>query len=84
MVEFGFLKEDELDFLKEGGDVEEDEEEGECGFCLFMKGGGCKELFMVWEVCVEEVEKNKEDIVIKCMEVISILKKCMDEYFDYY
>ncbi|KAJ0248013.1 F167 [Hirschfeldia incana] len=71
---------------KQGGDAaeEEEEEEGECGFCLFMKGGGCKESFTAWEVCVEEAEKNKEDIVTKCMEITSTLKKCMDEHSDYY
>ncbi|CAN7134260.1 unnamed protein product [Brassica rapa subsp. narinosa] len=83
-VESGSPKEDESDPPKEGGDAEEDEEEGECGFCLFMKGGGCKESFTAWEVCVEEAEKNKEDIVTKCMEVTSTLKKCMDEHSDYY
>lgn len=66
-----------------GGDAE-GEEEGECGFCLFMKGGGCKDSFIAWEDCVEEAEKNKEDIVTKCMEVTSMLKKCMDEHSDYY
>ncbi|CAN6896037.1 unnamed protein product [Brassica oleracea] len=76
-------EEEESDPPKEGGDAEE-EEEGECGFCLFMKGGGCKESFTAWEVCVEEAEKNKEDIVTKCMEVTSTLKKCMDEHSDYY
>lgn len=66
-----------------GGDAE-GEEEGECGFCLFMKGGGCKDSFIAWEECVEKAEKNKEDIVTNCMEVTSMLKKCMDEHSDYY
>ncbi|KAK9742783.1 hypothetical protein RND81_03G197200 [Saponaria officinalis] len=48
----------------------EEEEEGECGFCLFMKGGGCKDAFISWENCVEEAEQNKEDIVEKCFEII--------------
>ncbi|XP_010527935.1 PREDICTED: uncharacterized protein LOC104805175 [Tarenaya hassleriana] len=76
------LKEDS-DQFKEGGDGEE-EEEGECGFCLFMKGGGCKESFIAWENCIEEAEKNSEDIVTKCMEVTASLKKCMDAHADYY
>lgn len=84
-VESGSPIEEESDQPKEGGDAEEEEEEeGECGFCLFMKGGGCKESFTAWEVCVEEAEKNKEDIVTKCMEITSTLKKCMDEHSDYY
>ena len=70
---------------EEGGGGDADgEEEGECGFCLFMKGGGCKDSFVAWEECVEAAEKNKEDIVTNCMEVTSMLKKCMDEHSDYY
>lgn len=32
-----------------GNEEGEEEEEGECGFCLFMKGGGCEETFIEWE-----------------------------------
>ncbi|KAG2702410.1 hypothetical protein I3843_06G082100 [Carya illinoinensis] len=67
---------------KENG--EEGEEEGECGFCLFMKAGGCKESFIAWEQCIEEAEKMKEDIVEKCVEVTGALKKCMEAHADYY
>ncbi|XP_060215264.1 uncharacterized protein LOC132642041 [Lycium barbarum] len=67
-----------------GENEEEEEEEGECGFCLFMKGGGCKDSFIEWEKCIEEGEKNKEDIVEKCFEVTSALKKCMEAHSDYY
>ncbi|CAA2933643.1 uncharacterized protein LOC111398908 [Olea europaea var. sylvestris] len=63
---------------------EEEEEEGECGFCLFMKGGGCKDTFIEWEKCVEEREKNKEDIVEKCFQATAALKKCMEAHSDYY
>ncbi|XP_034677473.1 uncharacterized protein LOC117907900 [Vitis riparia] len=63
---------------------EEEEGEGECGFCLFMKGGGCKESFIDWEKCIEEGENNKEDIVEKCFEVTAALKKCMEAHSDYY
>ncbi|KAK4715124.1 hypothetical protein R3W88_013462 [Solanum pinnatisectum] len=69
---------------EEIGNEEEEEEEGECGFCLFMKGGGCKDSFIDWEKCIEEGEKNKEDIVEKCFEVTSALKKCMEVHSDYY
>ncbi|KAL1536972.1 hypothetical protein AAHA92_29539 [Salvia divinorum] len=65
------------------GDAEE-EEEGECGFCLFMKGGGCKETFVEWEKCIEEAEKKEEDIVQKCFQVTTALKKCMEANSDYY
>ncbi|XP_010554304.1 PREDICTED: uncharacterized protein LOC104824074 [Tarenaya hassleriana] len=78
---------EDLNRSKEGDEIEEDEddeEEGECGFCLFMKGGGCKESFIAWENCIEEAEKNEEDIVTKCTEVTASLKKCMDAHADYY
>ncbi|KAI3744473.1 hypothetical protein L1987_57554 [Smallanthus sonchifolius] len=62
----------------------EGEEEGECGFCLFMKGGECKQVFIDWENCIEEGEKKNENIVDKCFEVTSALKKCMEANSDYY
>ncbi|KAL3501450.1 hypothetical protein ACH5RR_035899 [Cinchona calisaya] len=62
----------------------EDEEVGECGFCLFMKAGGCKEEFMEWEKCVQEGDENQEDIVEKCFEVTGKLRKCMEVHADYY
>ncbi|GMH01751.1 hypothetical protein Nepgr_003590 [Nepenthes gracilis] len=71
----------EVEETEDGG---EEEEEGECGFCLFMKGGGCRESFIAWEKCVEEAEKNKEDAVEKCFEITTNLRKCMDAHSDYY
>ncbi|KAL4586806.1 hypothetical protein LXL04_011450 [Taraxacum kok-saghyz] len=68
----------------EQSEIQEAEEEGECGFCLFMKGGACKEVFINWEKCIEEGEKNNEDIVDKCFEATSALKKCMEANPDYY
>ncbi|KAL2946718.1 hypothetical protein AAZX31_20G029900 [Glycine max] len=63
---------------------EEDEEEGECGFCLFMKGGGCRDEFIGWENCVQEAENNNEDLLEKCAQVTAALKRCMDAHSDYY
>ncbi|XP_042496256.1 uncharacterized protein LOC122075331 [Macadamia integrifolia] len=68
----------------EEGEGGEDEEEGECGFCLFMKGGGCRDSFISWEKCVEDAEKNKEDVVEKCSAITGILHKCMEAHADYY
>nr|XP_027187209.1 uncharacterized protein LOC101492759 isoform X2 [Cicer arietinum] len=65
-------------------DREEEEEEGECGFCVFMKGGGCRDTFIDWENCVKEAEENKEDLVEKCSQVTDLLKQCMDSHSDYY
>ncbi|KAL7148948.1 hypothetical protein ABFS83_05G007400 [Erythranthe nasuta] len=66
---------------EEGG---EEEEEGECGFCLFMKSGGCKQAFTEWEKCVDEGEKKKENVAEKCFQATSDLKKCMEAHTDYY
>jgi hypothetical protein len=61
-----------------------EEDEGECGFCLFMKGGGCRDQFIAWEKCVEEGEANKEDIAEKCYKITSLIRECMDLHSDYY
>lgn len=66
------------------GEEEEEEEEAECGFCLFMKAGGCKDAFISWEQCVEAAEKSGDNIVDKCFQVTTQLKKCMDAHADYY
>ncbi|XP_075657065.1 uncharacterized protein LOC142627150 [Castanea sativa] len=68
----------------EGDEEEEEEEEEECGFCVFMKGGGCKDSFVAWEKCIEEAEKSKEDIVDKCAEITTALTRCMEAHADYY
>ncbi|KAF9661610.1 hypothetical protein SADUNF_Sadunf19G0086800 [Salix dunnii] len=70
--------------MSENQEEEDDEEEGECGFCLFMKGGGCKDSFIAWEDCIKQAEEKKEDIVEKCFEVTSALKLCMEAHADYY
>ncbi|XP_027347642.1 uncharacterized protein LOC113859024 isoform X2 [Abrus precatorius] len=62
----------------------EEEEETECGFCLFMKGGGCRDAFIDWEKCVDEADTNKEDLLEKCAQVTAALKQCMDAHSDYY
>ncbi|MED6151501.1 hypothetical protein PIB30_083121 [Stylosanthes scabra] len=69
---------------EKGGEGEDEEEEGECGFCLFMKAGGCRESFIEWEKCIEEAEKNKQDIIEKCVNVTAVLKQCMEAHSDYY
>ncbi|XP_078435519.1 uncharacterized protein LOC144706437 [Wolffia australiana] len=67
-------------------DPEQDgsEEQEECGFCLFMKGGGCKESFVAWELCMQEAESKNEDLVEKCHQVTGRLMECMQEHADYY
>ncbi|KAF7076214.1 hypothetical protein CFC21_080903 [Triticum aestivum] len=60
------------------------EEKGECGFCLYMKAGGCKEAFVSWEECVQAAEKEGSDMVERCFQATTNLKKCMDAHADYY
>ncbi|KAH7388390.1 hypothetical protein KP509_16G073700 [Ceratopteris richardii] len=77
--------EEEGEGREEGGeDDDDDEEAGECGFCLFMKSGPCRDSFIKWEECVEQAEKDKEDIVEKCHKVTFFLKECMEKNSDYY
>ncbi|XP_039040421.1 uncharacterized protein LOC120178699 [Hibiscus syriacus] len=77
-------EESEAEAAAAGGGEEEEEEEGECGFCLFMKAGGCKDSFVGWENCIREAEENKQDIVEKCFEATAALRKCMEAHADYY
>ncbi|KAL5699846.1 hypothetical protein ACHQM5_030687 [Ranunculus cassubicifolius] len=65
-------------------DDDDDDDEGECPFCLYMKGGGCKDTFVAWEDCIEAAEKEECDVADKCFEVTSALKKCMEAHSEYY
>eukprot|EP00252_Welwitschia_mirabilis_P010011 TRINITY_DN23034_c0_g1_i2.p2 TRINITY_DN23034_c0_g1~~TRINITY_DN23034_c0_g1_i2.p2 ORF type:complete len:187 (-),score=38.68 TRINITY_DN23034_c0_g1_i2:79-639(-) len=81
-VEEQVALEDKTETVNEGD--AEGEEPGECGFCLYMKGGGCRDEFIAWEKCVEEGEAKDEDIANKCFEITSLLKECMVKHSDYY
>ncbi|XP_006658291.2 uncharacterized protein LOC102715220 [Oryza brachyantha] len=67
----------------EGEGEEEEDEEGECGFCLYMKGGGCRDAFVAWEECVEAA-RGSSDMVERCFEATASLRRCMDAHADYY
>ena len=54
-----------------------EEEEEECGFCKYMKGGSCKEAFIAWEACVDAAKARDEDFVEACFETTSALRDCM-------
>uniref|UniRef100_A0ACD5U9M6 Uncharacterized protein n=1 Tax=Avena sativa TaxID=4498 RepID=A0ACD5U9M6_AVESA len=69
---------------KEAAEGEAKEEEGECGFCLYMKAGGCEEAFVSWQQCVEAAEKEGSNMVERCAEATINLKNCMDAHADYY
>ena len=57
----------------------------ECGFCKFMKGGPCKDTFVLWEACIDRVhEEDSGDVVESCTKETLELKKCIDEHPEYY
>ena len=60
----------------EAADGEKEEEE-ECGFCKFMKGGSCKTAFVAWEDCVDEAKEADGDFVEKCAKQTEALRDCM-------
>ncbi|KAM3336053.1 hypothetical protein ACQJBY_030184 [Aegilops geniculata] len=64
--------------------ADQEEEEGECGLCVYMEAGGCKEAFVSWMECVQAAEKEGSDMVDRCSQAINDLKKCMDAHADYY
>jgi hypothetical protein len=68
------------------GDEDGEEEQEECPFCVYMKGGGCKEEFVEWEKCVEEAEAEADggNVVKQCGKVMAALGRCMENYPDYY
>ncbi|KAM0871076.1 hypothetical protein ACQ4PT_039641 [Festuca glaucescens] len=61
-----------------------EEEQEECPFCLYMKGGGCKEEFVEWEKCVEEADADGGNVAKQCGKVMAALGRCMENYPDYY
>ena len=71
---------------EEGNPFPEDNEEEEtCGFCIFMKGGGCKETFEAWSKCVDgERGKGDSDFTETCREATLALRECMLAHKDYY
>lgn len=65
-----------------GDEANEDEEE--CPWCKWMKGGGCRSEFQVWLDCVDEVKAQGREDVEKCAEVMGPLWECMERNRDYY
>eukprot|EP00511_Aplanochytrium_stocchinoi_P003467 CAMPEP_0204828228 /NCGR_PEP_ID=MMETSP1346-20131115/5890_1 /ASSEMBLY_ACC=CAM_ASM_000771 /TAXON_ID=215587 /ORGANISM="Aplanochytrium stocchinoi, Strain GSBS06" /LENGTH=360 /DNA_ID=CAMNT_0051957129 /DNA_START=313 /DNA_END=1396 /DNA_ORIENTATION=+ len=60
--------------------------ENQCGFCLFMKGGPCRNEFMQWEECVgvSKDDEDDEDFVDRCAPQTLMLKTCVDNNPEYY
>lgn len=62
----------------------EDEDEETCGFCKYMKGGGCKTAFVSWMNCVEDEKEKNGDYVEQCIPHMTALRDCMLKNPDYY
>lgn len=57
-----------------------------CGFCLFMKGGPCRSVFIDWEKCVDssKTEDGEDAFIEKCYQQTLALKTCVDKHPEYY
>jgi hypothetical protein len=55
-----------------------------CGFCEFMKGGPCREVFINWEDCVDKCNDVSGDFVDECSAETIQLKECIDNNQEYY
>lgn len=64
-------------------DDEEDPKET-CGFCRFMKGGGCRSAFIAWSDCVDKERESGSDFTEECREKTLALRECMLKHEDYY
>ena len=51
-------------------DTSPEDEEETCGFCIFMKGGGCKQEFEAWSKCVDTERQADNDFTETCKEVV--------------
>jgi len=56
-------------------------ESRECPVCQFMKGGPCKEQFLVWDACVQNM--SEDDDLSVCFPPTLKMMECMRQY-EYY
>ncbi|KAG2425769.1 hypothetical protein HXX76_013394 [Chlamydomonas incerta] len=66
------------------GEQKGEEDEEECGWCKWMKGGGCKDSFQVWLDCVDGVKAAGREDVESCAAVMGPLWDCMEAHKEYY
>jgi hypothetical protein len=59
----------------------EESDKAECPVCKFMKGGPCKEQFLVWDACVQGMKED--DDLSTCFPVTVKMMECMRNY-EYY
>lgn len=65
-------------------EVEDDEDDESCGFCIFMKAGGCKQEFKDWSKCVDDERKDGKDFTEECKDKTESLQNCMLSNKAYY
>lgn len=63
---------------------EDDDDDETCGFCIFMKAGGCKDVFKDWSKCVDSERTRGGDFASDCREQTYALRECMLKHRDYY
>lgn len=63
---------------------EVDDEDEKCGFCRYMKGGPCRQVFVVWEQCVLAAKEDGGDFIEKCQRPTLALRECTDARYEYY
>ena len=56
----------------------------ECGFCVFMKAGGCAAAFEAWSACVDAARSDGADFADKCRPPTVALQRCMEANREYY
>eukprot|EP00877_Chromochloris_zofingiensis_P001500 jgi/Chrzof1/11350/Cz05g33110.t1 len=62
----------------------------DCPWCLYMKVGPCRDVFTVWQTCVDSVmdigadHSGRRAAVDKCTDVTKPLVECMMQHPEYY
>ncbi|GAX74155.1 hypothetical protein CEUSTIGMA_g1604.t1 [Chlamydomonas eustigma] len=64
--------------------IEDNSGKEECGWCKWMKAGGCAAEFTAWLDCVDAVRDAGREDVETCASVMSPLWACMEKHADYY
>lgn len=65
-------------------EVADDDDDETCGFCIFMKAGGCKDEFKAWSKCVDDERQDGKDFTEECKDRTEELQKCMVSNKEYY
>jgi hypothetical protein len=63
---------------------DDDDDDETCGFCKFMKKGGCREAFNNWSKCVDREKDTGSDYTEECRDTTLALRECMLANKDYY